>query len=150
MSLIARLHKAAFLALPLGLALGAAGCSMDDIEFNGGIFNAIGLSDSVKSKSGDPKLAERAPLVIPPTLEQLPEPGAPAPSNQAIAGITDPDEASKLSKEEQERRQAEYCKVNYEQAKQRGDEATADNAVGPLGPCRPSVLTAIKKWNSEE
>jgi hypothetical protein len=32
----------------------------------------------------------------------------------------------------------------------RGDETTALNAAGPLGPCRPSVLNSVKKWNSEE
>ena len=50
---------------------------------------------------------------------------------------------------ELERKQAEYCKVHYEDAKTRGDE-TAVNAEGPLGPCRPSVLTAIKKWNASD
>ena len=32
----------------------------------------------------------------------------------------------------------------------RGDESTALNAEGPLGPCRPSVLNSIKKWNSSD
>jgi hypothetical protein len=134
------------IAVAIGLAL--AGCSSDDIQFNGGIFDAVGLSDATKVKAKEPKLAERAPLVVPPTLGQLPQPGSQAPDEPQVADIKDPDVAKVASKEEMERRQAEYCKVNYEQALARGDEATALNAVGPLGPCRASVLTAIKKWNA--
>ena len=74
--------------------------------------------------------------MVPPTLDRLPEPGSTPAPDTTIAGIKDPDEAKTASKEELQRRQDEYCKVNYEQAKQRGDETTADNAVGPLGPCR--------------
>jgi hypothetical protein len=130
-----------------GLALGVAGCGTDDIQFNGGIFDAVGLNDT--KKSGDPKLAERAPLVVPPSLERLPAPGE-APQPAQIADIKDPDAQKKLSQVDLEAKQAEYCKVNYDQAIAHGDEATAANAEGPMGPCRKSVLTAIKKWNGEE
>ncbi len=129
------------------LAVGLAGCGSDDIAFNGGVFDAIGLNDT--KKSGDPKLAERAPLVVPPSLDRLPAPGE-APQPAQIADIKDPDAQKKLSQAELEAKQAEYCKVNYDQAIAHGDEATAANAEGPMGPCRKSVLTAIKKWNGEE
>jgi hypothetical protein len=148
----ARLPRGFILAVPLCLALGAGGCSMDDVQFNGGIFDAVGLSDSAKAKlkRSEPQIAERAPLVVPPSLERLPAPGEqPASQDQKLAAIQDPDEVKKVSKEELERKQAEYCKVHYEDAKTRGDE-TAVNAEGPLGPCRPSVLTAIKKWNASD
>ncbi len=121
---------------------------MDEVQFNGGIFDAVGLSDATKVKSSEPKLAERAPLVVPPSLDRLPAPGEPAPSQDQLAAIQDPDAVKKASKEELERKQAEFCKVNYEQAMGRGDETTALNAEGPLGPCRPSVLNSVKKWNS--
>jgi hypothetical protein len=136
----------------LGLALGAAGCSMDDVQFNGGIFDAVGLSDSAraKSKSGDPELAQRAPLVVPPKLDKLPEPGdGESPPDAQIAGIHDPDEVKKASEKELQRQQAAYCKEHYEIPKQMGDDS-ADSAEGPLGPCRKSILTSIKTWNSEE
>jgi len=121
---------------------------MDDVQFNGGLFDAVGLSDSAKVKSSEPKIAERAPLVVPPTLERLPEPGVAAPNDGKIDTIQDVDAKKIASKEELERQQAEYCKVNYEMAMGRGDETTALNAEGPLGPCRPSVLNSVKKWNS--
>ncbi|HEY8248058.1 MAG TPA: hypothetical protein VIG38_12355, partial [Hyphomicrobium sp.] len=66
------------------LTVGIAGCGTDDIQFNGGVFDAIGLNDA--KKSGDPKLAERAPLVVPPSLDRLPAPGEAPPPSQ-IAGI---------------------------------------------------------------
>lgn len=129
------------------IALGLAGCSSDDIQFNGGIFDAVGLNDT--KKSGDPKLAERAPLVVPPSLDRLPAPGE-APQPAQIADIKDPDALKKVSQADLEAKQAEYCKVNYDQAIAHGDEATALNAAGPMGPCRKSVLTAIKKINQED
>jgi hypothetical protein len=145
------LSRGVVLAIASGLALGMAGCSGDDIQFNGGVFDMVGLSDSAKAKtsSGDPKLAERAPLVVPPSLDRLPAPGA-APESPQIAGIKDPDEAKMASQEELQRQQDAYCEVNYKQAMQRGDETTALNAVGPLGMCRPSALNAIKKYNASE
>jgi hypothetical protein len=142
--------KGLVVGIAFALALGAGGCSMDDVQFNGGIFDAVGLSDAAKAKSrsGDPKLAARAPLVVPPTLDNLPQPGTKPPPDPKLAEIKDPDAVKAASKEELERQQAAYCKVNYEDAMARGDETTALNAEGPLGQCRPSVLTAIKKWNS--
>ncbi len=136
-------------AVPFCLALGVAGCSMDEVQFNGGIFDAVGLSDYAKSKGSEPQLAARAPLVVPPSLDRLPQPGSGQQEDQ-LAGIKDPDIAKKASQAELERQQAEYCKVNYEDALTHGDESTAINATGPLGPCRQSVLSSIKKWNKSE
>jgi hypothetical protein len=129
----------------LGLTLGIGGCGTDDIQFNGGIFDAIGLNDA--KPTGNPKIAERAPLVVPPSLDRLPPPGE-APAAPQIANINDPDAAKQKSRSEQEAAQAEYCKKNYDEARMRGEEASM--AEGPLGPCRPSVLTAIKKWTEGE
>ena len=137
-------------ALAACLTVALAGCGTDDIQFNGGIFDAVGLSDSAKVKSHDPKLAERAPLVVPPSLDRLPPPGqGTEPANQQIADIKDPDAMKKASREEREAAQAEFCKKNYEEVKRRGDDS-ADSVVGPAGPCRPSVLTAIKNYNKSD
>jgi len=149
-----RLAKGWALLAASTLALVVAGCSMGDVQFNGGLFDMVGLSDSAKAKtnSGDPKLAARAPLVVPPTLDHLPPPGDETASipDPKLAAIHDPDVAKVKSQAELQRQQAAYCEVNYSQAMARGDEATALNAVGPLGPCRPSVLNSIKKWTTAE
>jgi hypothetical protein len=128
------------------VALGMAGCGSDDIQLNGGIFDAIGLNDA--KPKGDPKMAERAPLVVPPSLDRLPAPGE-AQAPPQIAGIKDPDAEKAVSRAEMEAKQAEYCRKNYDDPMARGDESIA-SVEGPLGPCRKSVLTAIKKWNGEE
>ena len=91
-----RLAKGMVLLAASALGLGVAGCSMDDVQFNGGIFDMVGLSDSAKAKTstGDPKLAARPPLVVPPTLDHLPPPGDATASipDPKLAAIHDPDE----------------------------------------------------------
>lgn len=144
-SLTSRAFLAPALAIPFALAV--AGCSADDVELNGKIFDVVGLNGQ-KTKSGEPKMAARAPLVMPPNLERVPEPGASPESQVAtseVASLQDPDKIKKTSRAELERQQAEYCKKNYELAKAHGDQ-NADQAAGPLGPCRASVLTAVQQW----
>lgn len=134
-------------AVLLPLTLLAAGCSADDIQFEGKIFDAVGLN-SPTQRAAEPKMKERAPLVVPPSLERLPEPGQSADSlSQDLAAINDPDRTAKQSRADLERQQAEYCKEHYELAKARGD-ANADLARGPLGECRKSILTSIGQWTS--
>ncbi len=145
-SLTSRMFLARAFAVPFALAV--AGCSADDVELNGKLFDVVGLNGQ-KTKSGEPKIAARAPLVMPPNLERVPEPGAPAEGQAAaseVASLQDPDKIKKTSRAELERQQAEYCKKNYEMAQAHGDQ-NADQAVGPLGPCRASVLSAIQQWN---
>lgn len=125
-------------------------CAADEVQLNGKIFDAVGLNQ--KADKREPKLAERAPLVMPPDLQRVPEPGTPPEGEAAkgeVAALNDPDAHATASKKELERQQAEYCKKNYELAKAHGDN-NADLAAGPLGPCQASVLTAIKKWGQEE
>lgn len=131
-------------AAVIACALALGGCAADEVELNGKIFDAMGLN--AKSKTTEPKLAARAPLVMPPSPERVPEPGVPPESQAAdVAALQDPDAVAKTSRAELERQQAAYCKEHYELAKARGDD-TADLAAGPLGPCKASILTAIKQW----
>lgn len=148
---VRRAKKGALLLSVLPLMTFLGGCAMDDIEFNGGLFNAVGIGGN-KVKSAEPKMAARAPLIIPPTVDRVPEPGTPpeAAANDVAAALEDPDKKAQVTKADLERQQAEYCKKNYELAKAHGDETGADLAAGPLGPCRGSVLTAIEKWNKAE
>src|SRR5262245_34970359 len=106
--------------LPLIAVLG--GGSMDDVELNGGIFNAVGLGAN-KEKPREPKMAARSGLVIPPTLDRVPEPGQPVEAAAPdVAALVDPETKTKVTKADLERQQAEYCKKNYELAKAHGDE----------------------------
>ncbi len=135
-------------AAAVACALVFGGCSADEVELNGKIFDAVGLN--TKTKAVEPKLAARAPLVMPPNPERVPEPGLPAEGQATdIAALQDPDATAQTTRAELERQQAEYCKKNYELAKAHGDN-DADLATGPLGPCKPSILTAIKQWTGNE
>ncbi|CEJ88359.1 conserved exported hypothetical protein [Hyphomicrobium sp. GJ21] len=136
-------YAKALLLAPLGVAvLAVSGCGFDGVQLNGKIFDAVGLNDTSAPK--EPKLAARQPLVVPPGLEALPPPGSGKP-NQPELAVQDVDAKKGVSKAELQRQQEAYCKVNYEDAKARGD-ATADSASGPLGSCHPSILTGVKKW----
>jgi hypothetical protein len=139
--------KTALLAA-LALALpGLAGCSMDDVQLNGKVFDAMGMNTTGSVKKDDPKMAAREPLVVPPGLDSLPPPGSSKEAQPTLAEIQDPDRNQKVSKAELEKQQAEYCKVHYDQAKTQGDD-NADLATGPLGPCQQSIFSAVKKWTS--
>lgn len=128
------------------IAVSLGGCGgFDGVQLNGKIFDAMGVSGE-GGKSGEPKLAQRSGLVVPPSTEALPVPGSrPEAEASDVAALQDPDKIAKVSEAEKQRQQDEYCKVHYEQAKQRNDD-NADLAEGPLGPCKGSVISALKKW----
>lgn len=135
------------IALVISGMVGA--CSMDDVELNGGIFDALGANGP--SKPDEPKLAARTPLVVPPTTSSLPVPGEQPEAQTAdiSALLNDPDRLAERKKADLERQQAEFCNKNYDPTKA-GMDDNAEMAKGPLGPCRKSIMSAIKKWNGEE
>ena len=140
-----RYSRAVIAAVVVGACLG--GCAAEDIELNGKLFELAGVS-GIGKKGPAKELAPRTGLVVPPDLNKLPDPNQPASVNHAEAAldlIKDPDRVKQLSQEELQRQQAEACK-EYELAKMRGDEASAINMEGPLGPCRKSVLTSVGNW----
>ncbi len=125
----------------LSAAIVLAGCSAGDVELNGKLFELAGLTGTGERSA--PKVAERAPLVVPPDLARLPEPGtANDPGESSLAAINDPDRAAEVNPEELARRQAEFCSKTYDLAKMRGEQ-DADSIVGPAGPCRQSALSAV-------
>jgi hypothetical protein len=134
------------LAVAAAMLLGGCG-GFDGVQLNGKVFDAMGLNGSSAPK-GDPKMAVRQPLTLPPTTGALPPPGAGGKAEQpTLADIQDPDKVKKNTQADLEARQAEYCKKNYEEPLARGDES-AHAASGPLGSCNPSILTAVQKWTT--
>ena len=135
------------LAAVLGAGFLAAGCGADDVELNGKIFDAMGVSGAQKSRGEETKVAARSGIVIPPNTGSLPEPGSgrSVETDADLAFINDPDRKQVVDKAELERRQAAYCKEHYELPKVRGD-TSVDSVVGPAGPCRATFLSAMKKW----
>ena len=142
--------RAIVAAASLVIALGLSGCGADEVQLNGKIFDALGVSGNGNTRSAEPKMVARAPLVVPPTLERLPEPGKPAEAasqTATLAALADPDKKVVLNQAELERQQADYCKVHYEYAKHHGDP-DADEATGPLGPCRTTAISIFKKFQA--
>lgn len=137
-------------AMAVIIAVVVGGCSLDDVELNGGVFDAIGVGANAP-KTSEPKLAARTPLVVPPSTASLPAPGAPAEAvaTDVTAAINDPDRKLVVDQAVLQKQQDEYCRKNYDLARAAGD-ASADAVEGPLGPCRPSILNAVKKWNGGE
>lgn len=142
-----RMSKAIGFALVGMFALSLGGCGgFDGVQLNGKIFDAMGINN--ESAPREPKMAQRTGLVVPPSTGSLPEPGSGQSTAAAdVAALQDPDKVAQVSEAEKQRQQDEYCKVHYEQAKQRGDD-NADLAEGPLGPCKGSVMSALKQWQS--
>lgn len=135
-------------ALAVAAAAALAACSPGDIQFEGKIFEAMGMNQSVARET--PKMAARSPLVVPPDLERLPDPDAAeeSPADASLALINDPDRAKVVNQEQLEKQQAEYCAKHYDPAKAMGS-ADADAIKGPLGPCRPSILSSMKQWTGQ-
>jgi len=128
----------------LTLALGA--CSAGDVGLNGKVFDLIG-SAAGGSGSDEVKIAARPGIVVPPSLGNLPQPGANAVPEGQLAQITDHDTKKVIDKSALQAQQDAYCKVHYTQAKEHGNDVEADSAVGPLGMCRPSALKLVEGLN---
>ena len=123
------------LAMPRVLAaaalLGAilAGCS-DGIEINSKLFDAVGLTGSTAHK--EPQLAERAGLVIPPPMAELPEPG----SGQKVMAAVDaqlpqgPEALAQQAEAASKKQKAEAC---AKARRAHDDVAEASNCSGLLG-----------------
>src|SRR5207244_1272877 len=86
-------------AVPLSL-LGGCGDGgiggFDGVALNGKIFDAVGLNSSAGPK-GEPKMAARQPLVVPPGLDSLPPPGSAKAEQPTLAEIQDPDRKAQVS-----------------------------------------------------
>jgi len=128
------------IALILSAALASsslAGCGFDDVQFNGAIFEAMGLNNNKSYE--EPKLPPRAGIVLPPDTERLPAPGtevaAPPPGE---AWPVDPEQSKVAAAEEAERRHQEFCREALWKAKVAGQ--TDAQITGPKGSCNPSIL----------
>lgn len=135
-------------ALSIFAAAALAGCSPGDVQFEGKIFDAMGMN--APANRSTPKMESRSPLVVPPDLARLPDPNGSdeAPADVSLAAINDPDRAKVVSEEQLKKQQEEYCAKHYDPAVAMG-RGDADAISGPLGPCRKSILSSMKEWNAQ-
>jgi hypothetical protein len=128
--------------LALAPALGLASCGgIDGVQFEGKIFDVLGVSGSEQRR--EPKLADRAPLVVPPNTTKLPEPGSGKTSSDDLAALNDPELKKQAAAKDRERLHLAYCRgeIQWKDAAFNPDKTGANRS--PYGPC-PSLFSVDK------
>jgi hypothetical protein len=139
-----RLRRRAICAAALTVLAGLSGCANDSIEFNGKIFDALGMSTSSLAPRKEPKMERRSPIVLPPDGKRLPEPGsAPEYANQDQNWPQDRDAKKVADAAEFKRKQQEYCRDGNWKEKAMKDEVGAE-ANAPGGNCG-SIFSVFSK-----
>ncbi len=135
--------------LRAGMAVAAAlllSACADGLELNGKMFDMMGISSAaLDAKRAEPKLADRAPLVMPPDLSRLPEPGSGQSPSVSLASAgqgawpDDPEERKAREAKERERLHLAYCRGDMQWKKTALDKESVGAPRSPYGPC-PSIF----------
>jgi hypothetical protein len=120
---ITRAARALGVAAALGCALALSGCGA--VEFQGKVFDYMGVSGD--RKEADVRMSERPPLVLPPNLKALPQPG----NSTAVATARpdwpeDPERAQKRVADTKKAQQAKAEAVNDPMNPYAGKETLLD------------------------
>ncbi|HWE20884.1 MAG TPA: hypothetical protein VG758_27565 [Hyphomicrobiaceae bacterium] len=116
------------------------GACMDGLQVEGKLFDLMGVSGSaLDAKRRDPKLADRAPLVVPPDTKRLPEPGSGKSPDTNLAALKDPEQTKLANAKERERLHLAYCRGEI-QWKERAFDYESGANRSPFGPC-PSLFS---------
>jgi hypothetical protein len=123
---ISRPGGAALFAAALAATLALGGCG--GIEFQGKVFDYMGLSGD--RQEPDPRMAERPPLLLPPDLKTLPQPG------NGVAVATAREDWPKNPE------------VVQNQVVKAKDDAKAKDAtaIDPVNPLKGKNNPLIEKW----
>jgi hypothetical protein len=114
-------------------AIGLGGC--DSVALEGKMFDWMGISGSaLDEKRRDPKMAERAPLVVPPNVARLPEPGSGKTGSDDVAALNDPELKKQAAAKERERLHLAYCRGEIQWKEKAFDPSSGANR-SPYGPC---------------
>jgi hypothetical protein len=130
-------------AAAVAAALAVSACAGEGVQLEGKMFDWMGVSSSaLEGRKAEPKMADRAPLVVPPSVTRLPEPGTQQqPKDTDLAALKDPDIRKKTAAAERERLHLAYCRGEV----QWKDKALNPNKGGanrsPYGPC-PGLFSA--------
>jgi hypothetical protein len=117
-----------------GLLLG--GCADSGFDLNGKVFDWMGVSASaLAAKKDEPKLAERAPLVLPPNSTRLPEPGSGKAPQQAMAWPDDEEQRAKREAQERQRLHDAYCRGDVQWKDRVMNPEDVNTPRSPYGPC---------------
>ena len=119
----------------LASTLVLAGCGgIDGVELNGKVFDWLGVSAASQDKR-EPKMEDRAPLVVPPSLARLPEPGSGKAGSEEVASLNDPELRKQAAARERQRLHEAYCRgeIQWKDKAFKPQEAGAYRS--PYGPC---------------
>ena len=137
-------------AAGMAALLTLGGCA-DGVELNGKVFDLLGVSPAaMEAARREPKLAERAPLVLPPNANRLPEPGSgQTPAVNQASWPSDPDQRKLAAAEERERLHQAYCRgdIQWKERALKTKDGSATN-LSPYGPCPTlfgSVTSSVNK-----
>ncbi|NJO23181.1 MAG: hypothetical protein HC868_09815 [Sphingomonadales bacterium] len=127
------------------LALGGCG-GIEGVELNGKVFDWLGISAASQQKA-EPKMADRAPLVVPPSVTRLPDPGSGRSSSEDVAALNDPELRKQAAAKERQRLHEAYCRgeIQWKNKAFKPDDVGANRS--PYGTCGilGSVTTNITK-----
>jgi hypothetical protein len=127
-------------AVASGILLTACG-GVDGVDLNGKLFDMMGISSAAQNSGArEPRMADRAPLVVPPSAARLPEPGSGKTSSADVAALSDPEQRRQAAAKERERLHLAYCRGEI-QWRDKVFNPDADNK-SPYGPC-PSLFGSI-------
>ena len=115
-------------------ALALGGC--DSVALEGKVFDWIGVSGSaLDEKRRDPQMAERAPLVVPPNVSRLPQPGSGKTGSEEVASLQDPELKKQAAAKERERLHLAYCRGEIQWKERALDYDKSAPNKSPYGPC---------------
>jgi hypothetical protein len=142
-----RIRTSAILGLLAGITVSLSGCAAGDVEMNGALFDYLGMGKAGPAKVA--QAADRQGLVVPPSLDRLPEPGSGAATAAAtqVAMPVNPETKAVANVAEQKRQQAAYCDKAMMKAKLTKEIGPVP---GPFGACNPSALEALNGANPLE
>jgi hypothetical protein len=127
----------------VGSALLLSGCA-DGIDLNGKVFDMMGISPSAaEQRRFEPQVAERAPLVMPPDSNRLPQPGSgQAPVIAATAWPDDPEARKAREAKEREERHMAYCRGDVQWKEKVLNKESVGAPRSPYGPC-PTMIGGV-------
>lgn len=134
----------------MGYAVAAGGCGgafgFDGVELQGGVFDALGVSGSGQKRLADQRVDARPGLVLPPSVDKLPEPvtgslaAAPAPGGEPWP--VDPEDRRALNRAAAEKQHKEFCERAIQDARMRNESGVI---MGPLGNCQPGLFGSLTR-----
>lgn len=140
--LLSRLNPAASAAVAVTLTLTLGACG-DGLQLEGKVFDWMGISGSaLDAKKREPNMAARAPLVVPPNVTRLPEPGSGKKPDTDLAALKDPELRKQAAAKERERLHLAYCRGEIQWKERALDPDKAGANRSPYGPC-PGLFSGM-------